>query len=239
MNQVVAGLLDLLFPARPRCAVCGQTLAAKGQALICPNCLRQITWISPFTCQRCGVPLPAPGYLCLDCAMVRHYFDRASAVGVYGGVMQETIYRFKYSRRPELAAPLGKLMADKIIGAGMPDYDLLLPVPLYPGKEAERGFNQAGLLAREVGRHLGLPVNTKALARVRDTLSQSRMNREQRRVNVRGAFAVPDPEVVGGKRVLLIDDVYTTGSTVDECARMLRAAGAVGIDVLSLAVDKP
>jgi len=239
MGTILAGLLELLFPVPPRCAVCGRELGRKDdREPFCPQCRQRLVWLPPFICRKCGKPLPSPGYLCADCSVHRHYFERCRALGIYADVMQACIYRFKYDGQAELGRPLGKLMADKLGGEGLPHLDAVIPVPLFPKKETARGYNQSALLAEAVGRHLHLPLIRQNLVRVRDTPSQTWQGRAERQANVRDAFAVRRPEEVADKRLLLVDDIYTTGSTINECARVLRAAGAAAVEVIVLAVGR-
>lgn len=149
--------------------------------------------------------------------------------------MRQAILLFKYGGRPSLGRHLGRLMAEAVGGLFDPGrFDLVIPVPLHPGRERERGFNQAALLAKEVGSAWGLRVGHRLLRRVRATEAQSG-GRSARAANVRGAFHVARPDQVAGCKVLLIDDVFTTGATVSECAKTLLAAGAAEVAVYTLA----
>lgn len=149
--------------------------------------------------------------------------------------MRQAILLFKYGRRPSLGRHLGRLMAEAAERLLDPrEFDLLIPIPLHPGRERERGFNQAALLAREVGRAWGLRVGHGLVRRIRATEAQSG-RRPEREANVKGAFEVAQPDRVEGRRLLLIDDVFTTGATVNECAKVLLAAGAVEVGVYTLA----
>jgi ComF family protein len=151
-------------------------------------------------------------------------------------VVREALHAFKFRGRWTLAAPLGDLLGEVVTGrlpAGVPD--LLLPVPLHPRRERERGFNQASLLARRVGRSLGCPVREDVLARVVATHSQTELDAAARRANVRNAFEVRRPAYIVGRHVILVDDVLTTGATLSECARRLRDAGATAVGALTVA----
>ena len=146
------------------------------------------------------------------------------------------MHALKFQGKTALARPLGDLMAE--VGATMlpvDAVDCLVPVPLHPSREAERGFNQSALLANRVSRRWGVPVEARALRRRRVTLPQTDLDASSRRANVRGAFAVSRPGAVDGRHVLLVDDVFTTGATVSECARVLLDAGATAVGVLTVA----
>ncbi|MBI3752936.1 MAG: ComF family protein [Deltaproteobacteria bacterium] len=159
-------------------------------------------------------------------------FLKARSIGAYEGVLLEAIHMFKYSGKTSLAKPLGKLMADGFSNKGC---DLVVPVPLHKTRLKERGFNQSLFLARELAAIHNLPVDYIHLKRIRATDPQINLKEKERVKNVRGAFAAADGKVFIDKHILLIDDVYTTGATIRECGRILKRAGAKGIDVLTLA----
>ena len=200
--------------------------------------------VAPPICPKCGWPFPSPRaleasptHLCARCRTKRIHFAVARAATLYreAGQAREAILAFKYTGRETLGRYLAELMAERsgpILDAG--PWDVLVPVPLHPRRERERGFNQAAFLARHVGRRVGLPVAPRALRRVRQTPPQSG-DADARRRNVRGAFAVARPPDVAGRSILLIDDVLTTGATANECARTLRRARARRVGVFTLA----
>lgn len=157
---------------------------------------------------------------------------RGEGAFLYGGAIAEAIVRLKYGRRSDLAARLGRAMVE-----GVPrDVDVVVPVPLHPMRAVERGFNQSALLARPVARHLGVPLGARALERIRDTPRQTSLDRASRQVNVMSAFRCRDPRIVADKRVLLVDDVRTTGATLEGCRAALEAAGPRAISLYVLAV---
>jgi ComF family protein len=188
-----------------------------------------------------GLPAGERGPLCGACRRRPPGFDYARAAARYDGVVREALHAFKFRGRWALAAPLGDLLVEAVAGRlpeGVPD--LLLPVPLHPRRERERGFNQASLLARRVGRSLGCPVREAVLTRVVVTRFQTELDAAARRANVRNAFEVRRPDVVAGRHVVLVDDVLTTGATLSECAGRLRAAGASRVGALTVArVTRP
>ncbi len=144
------------------------------------------------------------------------------------------LQRYKYNRDVTLVRPLAELLRERCPVA-LSDFDVVMPVPLHVNRLRWRGFNQAHLLVKPLAREVGVPVDPWSLERVRPTRPQVELTEAERRRNVAGAFRVTRPERVRGRKILLMDDVYTTGATVDECSRALRRAGAVGIDVLVLA----
>jgi ComF family protein len=175
--------------------------------------------------------------ICGECRLDPPPFGVCRSPGLYEGGLKQCIHLFKYDGRRELARPFGLLMAECVsrefreVG-----FDALVPVPLHRSKLHARGFNQAELLARELGRRMGVPVANRALVRLEARDPQSTLTRAARLENIRGLFAVSDRERVAGRRFLLIDDVFTTGATVDECVRVLLKNGAVAVDVCTLAI---
>lgn len=217
--------LDLLFP--PRCVGCGRV-----GAWLCAECLDQIPRVeSPF-CARCGDAVAA-GDLCARCRVAPLQIERIRAAVYFEGVLRKAMHGLKYRGRAVLAEPLGGLMAAYWTQHPMPA-DLIVPVPLHADRLRERGYNQAALLAREMARRTGLVVNERALVRQRSTASQIKLDARQRKENVRDAFHCSGNSLAG-KHVLLIDDVCTTGATLEACAVALCAGGARGVQALTLA----
>jgi ComF family protein len=236
LKSVLAPLADLLLP--PVCIVCRTRIG--GHGLICGACFAKIEFIAPPLCDRLGVPLPydtGEGRQLSAAAIAKPpVYDRARAVARYSSTMRELIQSFKYRDRHEGLPLFGRWL--RKAGADLlADADLIVPVPLYSWRLWSRRFNQSAMLTREVGRLAHVPVDCLALRRVRRTISQVGLSPDQRRRNVAGAIKVPNSRAsaVAGKSIVLIDDVITTGATADACARALRRAGAVRIDVLALA----
>ncbi|MGQ9456504.1 MAG: ComF family protein [Armatimonadota bacterium] len=171
--------------------------------------------------------------------MVEYHFDTARSVGLYEGILKEAIHVLKYRKHVALANPLGKIMADqlpKLLPANQTNQiDVIIPVPIHRSKLLDRGFNQAEELARRVSQLTRVPIETKTLVKIKITPDQVGLPREQRAENLLGAFAVTDITKVAGKKILLVDDVFTTGATLSEAAKVLRANGAYQINSYSLA----
>ena len=236
MEGIVKGLIDLIFP--PQCAFCGTPLAEDDTAGICPGCLRNIRFISPPICPTCGLPFPmemGEDHLCGQCLGRQWHFGSARALGLYEGAIREAIHDLKYRGKSFLAKPLVGLLDRGYPFIDYGSYDLLVPVPLHPKRLRERGFNQALILGKAIGRREGFPCRGFLLKKTRLSPPQINLSPQERGKNVKGSFAVADPGGVRGKRVLLIDDVMTTGSTVNECAGELLKAGAGEVDVFTLA----
>lgn len=233
MRRFIEGLLDLVFP--PRCSFCG---AGINGGLSCDKCLGDVHFISRPLCPQCGLPHGvegAPDHLCGDCIRAGEApYSQARSMAVYSGPVLELVHRFKYAGKRPSGEALGKMMVARAGGLfEMANFDMLVPVPLHRDRLKQRGFNQSLVLAREIARSYGLPVDFESLRRVRDTGPQAALGGADRLGNVKGAFAAAAP--VRGRRILLVDDVFTTGSTVWECARVLAGQGAREVAVYTAA----
>lgn len=236
MNYLLAALLDFLFP--PLCHVCRRFIPDAGALHICPSCREDMPPAGHPLCTVCGAPFPGAGedHPCGDCLTGKPAFDAARAALLYEGHGRKLIHAFKYSNKTHLRRPLALLTAEvltEFVASRSPD--LIVPVPLHVRRLRSRGFNQALLLGELLARMWRLPMARRALKRVRWTEPQITLSADERRDNVKGAFAVPDRAAVAGKHVLLLDDVLTTGSTVQECARVLKQAGAAAVTVITIA----
>ncbi|WP_265571186.1 ComF family protein [Sphingomicrobium nitratireducens] len=215
------GLLDFALPAR--CASCGEIVEHAGS--FCSACWTSIDWIGTSGCTRCAMPLEATEQdQCLACESDPPLIEATSAATRYGETSRALALKLKYGRRVALAKAMAAPMARSLEGA---DRDaLLVPVPLHRGRLWQRGFNQAALLARELSRRSGLENDPFVLERTRATRPMTDMTPAQRHKNVRGAFAVVDRSRIEGRTVILVDDVRTSGSTLEACARALLKGGA-------------
>ena len=229
-----------LFIYPPICAGCGQSLRPDKSETFCPECLRTLEFITEPYCPVCGVPyaeeIPNP-HLCGDCLAGIHSFDRARSTGSYRGSLREVLHRFKYGGRSSLARPLAHmLIAPGEHLARLHKIDRIIPVPLHSKRLRQRGFNQVSLLARRLGSALRISVDYASLQRSRWTEPQTGLSRRQRATNVKGAFSLKSNKNVKGKGILLVDDVLTTGETVNQCVRVLKKdGGAREVAVLTVA----
>jgi ComF family protein len=226
-------LLDFFLPGF--CLFCQAPVPPGSESLACPLCLREIALIPQPYCSCCGAPFRSAvglAHLCHDCLTNPPPFSRARAVALYDGQVLEAIHRLKYQRQLIYARFLGQVLAASTAAHLVAAADLLVPVPLHPRRLRQRGFNQALLLAQTFPE---VPLGRDILVRQRPTLPQVKLSPQERQTNVKGAFLVPDPAALAGKTVLLVDDVYTTGATVKECARALHRAGVGKVEVLTVA----
>ena len=226
---------DLLLP--PACLMCGERLPHGASASeFCPGCQAGLPQPAPARCPVCAVAYRAPTpslHHCESCLRHQPPFTRVHAVGPYAGTLQEAVQRFKYRGQLSLERPLGILLGETVLKGTTQHPDLVVPVPLHRNRLRDRGYNQALQLARQVGRQIKVPVAPDLLRRVRDTATQQGLDAAARKSNLRNAFAVARP--LTGQRLLLVDDVLTTGTTARECAHVLLAAGASGVEVAVLA----
>lgn len=235
LGLAARGLVDLVYP--PSCLACAAPLA--GDQGLCPACWRTLPWVERPYCERLGTPFSVelgPGLLSPAALAEPPVFGRARAVARYDGPARELVHRLKFGDRLELALAMGRWMAragrDLTAGA-----DALVPVPLHPWRLWRRRSNQAALLARSVSRASGVPVRADWLVRSKATRPQVGLSRNERALNLQGSFRIADGvrPAVAGRRLVLVDDVMTTGSTANAAARVLLRAGAEAVDVLTFA----
>ena len=226
-------VLDALLP--PRCLACTEAVDVPGR--LCAACWADVDFITAPHCATCGLPFAfdeGAEAVCGACAAETPAFDRARAVLRYNGVARSLVLGFKYGDRTH-AAPSFAGWIGRGGGALVDHAEVVTPVPLHRWRLFSRRYNQSALLAREIAHAGGLDFAPDLLRRTRHTPSQGGLNRRQRLLNVRGAFTLRRGRSVAGRRVLLIDDVMTTGATVNACAKALKRAGAETVDVLTLA----
>lgn len=224
---------DLFFPRR--CPVCDRPVKPAG-ALICKECRPKLRYVKEPACLKCGKALAQPQQeYCFDCAHKKHEYDRGISLYQYGSI-KSCVYRFKYGGRREYADFLGKEMAQRLgkqILSWKPD--ALVPVPLHPERERKRGYNQAELLAAAMGKQLGILVITDWLYRTKNTVPQKLLDGRARQNNLKRAFKIGRNDVKLDT-IVIIDDIYTTGSTVDEIASLCRQYGVVKIYFAALSI---
>lgn len=222
----------------PSQCLCCLSYLEEGETRICTDCLSKIHWIVPPFCTICGIPFVSSEvdcHPCGACVTKEKYFTMARALGYYEGPLRRAIHRWKYDGKIGLSPLFGEWMAEKLPQYWDPKcFDMILPVPLHKRRLRERGFNQALLLAKELSRRTGIPYRKNILQKKRPTPPQVQLSGAEREKAVRRSFHILAGEALKGKTVLLVDDVYTTGATVNECSKVLLAAGAARIDVFTL-----
>lgn len=231
-GQFRNALLDLILP--PRCAGCGHT-----GSLWCATCHSQVQVVREPVCPQCGRPQsskanPRPwNARCLQCCHYPLEIDGIRSAVIFEGPLRQAIHHLKYSGRSSLAEPLSSFLCERWIAGPLPA-DLIVPVPLHEARLRERGYNQSTLLAGQLARTSKLPLAEDALKRIRATTPQITLNAIEREANVRDAFEAR-ADLAAGRRILLVDDVCTTGATLAACSRALKQAGATSVWALTLA----
>ena len=226
-------LLDLIYPRR--CPVCDKAVKPFGN-LICEECTKKIKYVKAPSCSKCGKELKDKrAIFCRDCAHKEHGYDRGMALFAYPSVA-ESIYRFKYRGRQEYAVYYGERLA-AVLGRRIAELkpDALVPVPIHDSKKRQRGYNQAELIARELGSRLNIPVETNLIKRVRKTIPMKDLSAAERQNNLKRAFKICRNDVKLNT-IIIVDDIYTTGSTIDAIAREMRKAGIKRIYFVALAI---
>lgn len=228
ITKIGGRALDFLFPQK--CVGC-----AREGAYLCHSCRKSLTRITPPLCPRCGIP-QASGTLCPHCVSWKAEIDGIRSPFRFDGVVRQAVHELKYRNLRAIAVPLAHLLNDYLFTNPVPG-EVLVPVPLHPKRLKERGYNQSGLLARELSKLTRLPVASDCLVRQRHTTAQARTSTlEQRQSNVTNAFTCSSNRL-RDKQVILIDDVSTSGATLNACAAALKASGAKSVWGLVLAKE--
>jgi len=231
--NLLRNFIDIIYP--PRCPICGdfflneKTAIEDKAILFCRACFADFQMVTSPLCPVCGMPFVSrvgEDHLCEECLRKRPFYEAASAAYIYDGALMEAIHQFKYGSKSFLADSLGPLLA-QFAQTWLTESNeyLTIPVPLHVKRLRERGFNQSLLLARHVAEQLNTELDFLTLRRIKYTSPQTGLGKDKRRKNVRKAFEIIDPGAVKGKTVLLVDDVFTTGNTLNECARALKRHG--------------
>lgn len=235
--EVLNDVSDIIFP--PRCLGCADILHPHRGQLFCPACKEKVKFITGSLCPVCGTTFsdsPAASHLCGNCMENKTYFSCARAVVSYETIILDAIHQFKYGNNISVGARLASFMANfSFPDVDFTGYSLIIPVPLHIKRLRQRGFNQSLILARAIAKKWQIPVNFSLLKRHKFTETQTGLHKAERNKNIKGAFEVGDKKIIAGKNVILVDDVYTTGATINECARILTKAGAKKVAVLTLA----
>lgn len=256
LKKVWEGALDMVLP--PACPICGKPVGAGGKEIaggkdgtggkdiagrkeiaegVCARCRGRVSYICEPICLKCGKPIASENKeYCADCETLNHVFDRSVAVYEYSDSIKDSIYRFKYYNKREYAVCYGNEMARNCM-AYLRQWkpDVIIPVPIHESKLKSRKFNQAELIAKSLSVKTGIPMDCDILFRVKKTSPMKELNNESRRKNLQNAFQV-SRKVVRYKKVLVVDDIYTTGATLDACAKILKESGVVEVYGITLCV---
>ncbi|MGI6721620.1 MAG: ComF family protein [Anaerovoracaceae bacterium] len=230
--------MEAVFPTSIYCICCGAVIDQSRTYALCDNCADKLSWVEGHTCAKCGKILDADNdrSLCHDCSSREHFFDKGYTCAQYGLYERALMMDLKYRDKSYLARKIGAVMADRIAMEDI-DVDAVVPVPVHRKRLDERGYNQAELIAAPVAERLGKPLLPQALKRIVSTSAMKDLGKWERIENARHAFAVSASgrRAVECRRILLVDDIYTTGATLDACAKVLLEAGACAVDVYTFA----
>ena len=238
--DLVDGLLDFVYPRNIECILCGEPIEKTEKYSICASCKIQIQLVDKKACKKCGKSLEEL-YLpevCHDCLLTNHFFTTGYTCVLYDEEIKKLIYRLKYGKKRYLAYHMAEMMTAKLKENKVEQMDWIIPVPLHINKKRQREFNQAEIIGYYISRQTGWDVDGKNLIRIKDTATQNKLSREERKSNMKNAFQVLDSSKIKAKKILLVDDIYTTGSTLDSCSKELLRAGAQEIHVITFAAGK-
>lgn len=234
MSGKLEAAVRLLFP--DRCVICGKVV--DGGATFCPDCADKITFCRDGRmCKKCSRPISEGQLLCRDCLIHPHHFTACFSAAVYDGELRRSILRYKFYNHPEYHRGYARLILFHLLSfEAFPHFGAVVGVPLSKQRLRERGYQQAELIARAVAKGLGVPFYKNCVRKIRHTSAQSTLTYQERLKNLSGAFCVERPELVQGQTILLVDDVFTTGATTDEIAKILLKAGAKEVYAATVAI---
>lgn len=227
-------LLNIFFPKDIKCLICGRELDTNTLYCICDSCMEELPFNTGKTCLRCDSAISSDANYCVNCKNSTPQYKRNKSVFLYDGVVKKFVRQLKFDNKKFYASTLSNFIASEYVKLNK-DFDIIIPVPIHKDREKRRGYNQATLLCTSLKEKLKLNVDENVLIKERATRSQAYLSREEREKNLEDAFRVVDRKLVKGKTVLLVDDVFTTGTTINECAKTLRSAGAKEVHSLTLA----
>jgi len=233
MSNFLQKIKEIFFPSGQKCLICKSELDGSSNKQICKECAKSLPFTVGKICQKCGQPIKTDANYCLRCKKKIPVYEFARAPFIYEGTMLKLIKDLKYDGKKYIAKTLSQYIFDDYKKNPF-DVDLIIPVPLFEKHQKKRGFNQSELLC-SVFKSNGFIVRTDVISRIKDTASQTNLLSKEREENVKGAFKILDKRSVKDKNILIIDDVYTTGSTANECAKILIKSKAKKVYVLTVA----
>ncbi|QZY54324.1 ComF family protein [Crassaminicella profunda] len=240
LDRYIDTFLDFIYPRNIYCILCNESIEKTEKYSLCQSCKEKINFIADRICEKCGKPLD-DFYLskeCPDCIKTKHYFTKGFSCVEYNEHMKELVHKLKYKNHRYIAYHMAEMMISQLKKHDLNDIDYIVPVPLYKKKERKRGFNQSELLSKYIGKVMNWKVEKNNLIKIKDTKSQNQLNKDERKNNLENAFFVQAKEDFVDKNILLVDDVYTTGSTIDACSKEIRKAKPKEIYSISFATGK-
>ncbi len=234
-ERAVSGFKNALFPEDITCDICGEELVADTRFSLCASCLEKMPFVGEHICLNCGVTIDNEADYCIRCQNETHSFKLNRSPLIYDGTAKDLVYQLKFGKKKYIARTLGALMSDTYIKNRM-NAEIVVFVPMTASETKTRGFNQAELIAYDIGKRLDIPV-LPALEKIKDTSAQKELGGKERRENLKDAFVCVYNQVKG-RRILLIDDIFTTGATAEECTKTLLKAKAREVSVLTGAITQ-
>lgn len=220
MIKFLNTIIDIIYPKR--CIFCNNIINFGEKEIICSECIQKLPFINTPYCIICGMPVKDENTKCKRCINEKHFYKKAFSVFEYKGVVKDAIHRFKFENHPEYAFILGNFMAEKFYLFNDFNIDYIICVPMHIKREKYRTYNQAYLLSKVISEKTNIPLLNNVLLRIKNTKQQSKLNSVfERSQNIKDAFSVSDRNIIKNKNILLVDDVYTSGNTIDECSKML------------------
>lgn len=240
LYEYIDTFLNFIYPRNIHCILCNDPIDRDELYSICAECKKKLKLVYGKTCVKCGKPLDELYIIdrCHDCINSSHYFTKAVSCLEYEDLAKKIIYDLKYHKKRYISYHIAKIMYDRLLCNDIDSFDMIMPVPLHKDKERERGFNQAYLICKYISKMTEIEVNSKSLIRVKNTITQNKLTKEERRENLEDAFKIINKDNIDNRCILLIDDIYTTGSTVDQCSKVLIENGAADVYVATFATGR-
>jgi len=232
--------LNSIYPRNIYCILCNNPIDRDERYSVCLDCKNKLKFIKEKTCDKCGKPLDELYLIgrCPECISNENYYTKAVSCIEYNELAKKIIYNLKYYKKRYISYHVAEIIFDRLMESNIYDFDIIVPVPLHKDKERERSFNQASIISKYIGAMTKTHVVNRALIRSKNTLTQNQLTKEERKENLKGAFDVINRDRIKNKNILLIDDIYTTGATINECSKILLENGALDIYVATLATGR-
>lgn len=240
LYEYIDTFLNFIFPRNIYCILCGKPVDRDEKYSICDECKTNLKFIEGKTCEKCGKPISEfhMERKCHECINSSRFFTKAISCIEYDDISKKIIYDLKYNKKRYISYHIAEIMYDRLKEEEMNCFDIIIPVPLHPTKEKNRSFNQASIIGKYLSRMTNIRIDNKALIRSKNTITQNMLTREQRRKNLEHAFNVVKRNDIIDKSILIIDDIYTTGATINQCSKVLIENGARSVYAVTLATGR-
>ncbi|SKC55931.1 ComF family protein [Maledivibacter halophilus] len=238
--ECIDTLLNFIFPRNIYCILCGRPIDRDEEYSICHKCKLKLKFIGGKTCNKCGKPINDLyiDEICHECISNLHFFTKAISCIEYDDLSKKIIYDLKYNKKRYIAYHIAEIIYDRLVDEKINSIDMIIPVPLHPAKERARSFNQVNIIGRHLSRMANIDLDNKTLIRSKHTITQNKLTKEERRKNLEDAFKVAKRNGIINKNILIIDDIYTTGATINQCSRVLIENGAQNIYAATFATGR-